>query len=97
MMMIDGIELKARTNLVAPGTTTEGVKIPLGLWEGSIENATVATALLSNLVDPAWIPSRGSCSLSGHRRVAGRPVQSVPSGGQLGGRLSATRPKPSTQ
>jgi transposase-like protein len=27
------------------------VKIPLGLWEGSTENKTVATALLSNLVE----------------------------------------------
>jgi len=31
--------------------STEGVKIPLGLWEGSSENAIVATALLSDLVD----------------------------------------------
>ena len=33
------------------GITTEGVKIPLGLWEGSSENAAVATALLADLVD----------------------------------------------
>jgi transposase-like protein len=51
VMMIDGIELKGRTNVVALGITTEGVKIPLGLWEGSTENATVATALLSDLVE----------------------------------------------
>jgi putative transposase len=51
VMMIDGIELKGRTCMVALGITTEGVKIPLGLWEGSTENATVATALLSDLVD----------------------------------------------
>ena len=47
VMMIDGLELQGRTNVVALGITTEGVKIPLGLWEGSTENATVATALLS--------------------------------------------------
>jgi len=35
VMMIDGIDLKGRTNVVALGITTEGVKIPLGLWEGS--------------------------------------------------------------
>ena len=51
VMMLDGIDLKGRTNVVALGITTEGVKIPLGLWEGSTENATVATALLSDLVD----------------------------------------------
>src|SRR6266581_8098055 len=51
VLMLDGIELKGRTNIVALGITTEGVKIPLGLWEGSTENATVATALLSDLVE----------------------------------------------
>jgi putative transposase len=51
VLMIDGICLKERTNVVALGITTDGVKIPLGLWDGSTENATVATALLSDLVD----------------------------------------------
>jgi len=50
-MMIDGIDLKGRCNVVALGITTEGVKIPLGLWEGSTENATVVTALLAGLVE----------------------------------------------
>ena len=50
-MMIDGLELQGRTNVVALGISTEGVKIPLGLWEGSTENATVATALLADLVE----------------------------------------------
>jgi putative transposase len=51
VLMLDGIELKGRTNVVALGITTEGVKIPLGLWEGSTENKTVATALLADLVE----------------------------------------------
>ena len=33
-MMLDGLELKGRMMIVALGITTEGVKIPLGLWEG---------------------------------------------------------------
>jgi transposase-like protein len=49
VMMLDGIELRGRTNIVALGITSEGVKIPLGLWEGSTDNATVATALRSDL------------------------------------------------
>jgi putative transposase len=32
VLMLDGIELKSRTNIVALGITTKGVKIPLGLW-----------------------------------------------------------------
>ena len=59
VMMIDGIELKGRTNVVALGITTDGVKIPLGLWEGSTENATVAAALLSDLVDRGLDPEQG--------------------------------------
>ena len=59
VMMIDGIDLKGRTNVVALGITTEGVKIPLGLWEGSTENATVATALLSDLVHRGLDPEQG--------------------------------------
>ena len=59
VMMIDGLELQGRTNVVALGITTEGVKIPLGLWEGSTENATVATALLSDLIERGLDPEQG--------------------------------------
>jgi hypothetical protein len=45
--MLDGIDLKGRTNVVALGITTDGVTLPLGLWEGSSEHAAVATALLA--------------------------------------------------
>ena len=59
VMMLDGLELKGRMMIVALGITTEGVKIPLGLWEGSTENATVATALLSDLVERGLGPEQG--------------------------------------
>jgi transposase-like protein len=59
VMMLDGLELQGRTNVVALGITTDGVKIPLGLWEGSTENATVATALLSDLVERGLDPEQG--------------------------------------
>ena len=58
-MMIDGVDLGERTNVVALGITTAGVKIPLGLWEGSTENAAVATALLSDLVERGLDPEQG--------------------------------------
>ena len=59
VLMLDGIELKGRTNIVALGIMTEGVKIPVGLREGSTENATVATALLSDLVERGLDPEQG--------------------------------------
>jgi putative transposase len=51
VLMLDGIELKGRCCVVALGVDTDGVKHPLGLWDGSTENATVATTLLANLVE----------------------------------------------
>jgi putative transposase len=59
VLMVDGIDLKGRTNIVALGITTEGQKLPLGLWEGSTENATVATALLADLVDRGLDTTQG--------------------------------------
>ncbi len=44
VMMLDGLEIADRTHVVALGISTEGVKIPLGLWEGSTENAALARA-----------------------------------------------------
>jgi putative transposase len=50
-LMLDGIELKGHCCVVALGIDTEGVKHPLGLWDGSTENATVTRELLTNLVE----------------------------------------------
>jgi len=49
-LMLDGIELKGRCCVVALGVTTDGIKVPLGLWDGSTENKTVAAHLLADLV-----------------------------------------------
>jgi transposase-like protein len=51
VVMIDGIELAGACHIVALGITSHGTKVPLSLREGSTENATVATALLADLVD----------------------------------------------
>jgi putative transposase len=58
VMMLDGLEITGRTHVVALGITTDGVKIPLGLWEGSTENATLARALLADLVDRGLDPEQ---------------------------------------
>ncbi len=47
--MLDGIELEERCHVVALGITTDGRKVGFGVWEGSTENATVATTLLADL------------------------------------------------
>lgn len=58
VMMLDGMEIAERIHVVALGITTEGVKIPLGLWEGSTENATLARMLLADLVDRGLDPEQ---------------------------------------
>ncbi len=58
VMMLDGLEIAERTHVVALGVTTEGVKLPLGLWEGSTENATLARTLLADLVDRGLDPEQ---------------------------------------
>lgn len=77
VMMLDGIELKGRTNIVALGITTEGVKIPLGLWEGSTENATVATALLSDLVERGLDPEQGMLFVVDGAKALRKAIRSV--------------------
>ena len=58
VMMLDGLEIAGRVHVVALGITTDGVKIPLGLWEGSTENATLARELLADLVDRGLDPDQ---------------------------------------
>ena len=58
VMMLDGLEIADRTHVVALGISTEGVKIPLGLWEGSTENASLARLLLADLVDRGLDPEQ---------------------------------------
>jgi putative transposase len=80
VLMLDGVDLKGRTNVVALGITTDGVKIPLGLWEGSTENAAVATALLADLVERGLDVEQGVlCVLDGAKalRKAVRDVLGV--------------------
>jgi putative transposase len=58
VMMLDGLEIAGRVHVVALGVSTEGVKVSLGLWEGSTENATLARSLLADLVDRGLDPGQ---------------------------------------
>jgi transposase-like protein len=48
-LMIDGVDFRGHCCVVALGIATDGFKVPLGLWDGSTENAVVAKELLVNL------------------------------------------------
>jgi transposase-like protein len=49
-LMIDGEHVSDHCCVVALAITADGTKVPVGLWEGSTENKTVATHLLADLV-----------------------------------------------
>lgn len=50
-LLVDGIGVGDHTIVVALGVTPEGKKVPLGLHQGSTENATVCTTLVNKLLD----------------------------------------------
>jgi transposase-like protein len=50
-LMVDGIGVGDHTIVIALGVTADGDKVPLGLHQGSTENAAVCTALLNGLIE----------------------------------------------
>ena len=50
-LMIDGVHFAEHLCVVALGISIDGTKFPLGVVEGSTENATVVKALLTDLRD----------------------------------------------
>jgi putative transposase len=77
VMMLDGVEIADRTHVVALGISTEGVKIPLGLWEGSTENATLARTLLADLVDRGLDPEQAILFVIDGSRALRRAIKDV--------------------
>jgi len=76
-MMLDGLEIAERMHVVALGITTEGVKVPLGLWEGSTENATLARTLLADLVDRGLDPEQGILFVIDGAKALRRAIKDV--------------------
>jgi len=81
-VMIDGVHFAEHLCVVALGITIDGTKVPLGVVEGSTENATVVKALLTDLRDrgldvgrPVLVVIDGAKALAaGVREVFDRPV-----------------------
>ena len=77
VMMLDGLEIADRTHVVALGITTEGIKIPLGLWEGSTENATLTRTLLADLVDRGLDPEQAILFVIDGAKALRRAIKDV--------------------
>ncbi len=50
VLMVDGVEVARQCLVCALVVTTDGRKVPVGLWLGDTENKTVVTNLLADLV-----------------------------------------------
>ena len=70
VLMLDGIEVAKRTDVVALGVNQAGEKRPLGPWQGSTENAVVCTALLQDLIERGLqINGRILCVIDGSKAL----------------------------
>jgi hypothetical protein len=100
ILMLDGIELKGRCLVVALRIDTDGVKHPLGLWDGSTENATVATTLLANLVDRGLDVEQGELVVmdgAGAARGRSGRARRAHAGAAVPQRTQRARPPPRTR
>jgi len=77
VMMLDGLEIADRVHVVALGISTDGVKIPLGLWEGSTENATLVGMLLADLVDRGLDPDQAILFVIDGGKALRKAIKSV--------------------
>ena len=59
VVFVDGFEFADHTMIGALGVTADGTKLPLGVVEGSTENATVVRGLISGLRDRGLDASEG--------------------------------------
>ncbi len=59
IVMLDGVHLGEHLLVVALGVTDDGTKVPLGVVEGSTENAAVCARLVADLVDRGLDAERG--------------------------------------
>jgi transposase-like protein len=71
VLMIDGLEVAGSCVVVCLVITTDGTKVPVGLWLGDTENKTVVTALLADLVARGLDTDSGVlCVIDGAKALA---------------------------
>jgi putative transposase len=69
-LLIDGIEVARQTVVVALGITSDGTKVPLGLAQGSTENAALCTSLLQGLLSRGLkVEDKLLCIIDGGRGI----------------------------
>jgi putative transposase len=75
--MVDGVHFGEHTCVVALGVDIDGVKHPLGVEEGSTENATVVTDLITGLRDRGLDVTRPVLAVLDGSKALSRAVKDV--------------------
>jgi putative transposase len=76
-LLLDGIHVAERCCVVALAILADGRKVPVGLWDGSTENATVVRHLLADLQGRGLDPSRGLLVVIDGAKALATAVRSV--------------------
>jgi transposase-like protein len=74
---VDGFDFAGHTLVGALGVTADGTKVPLGVVEGSTENASVVRGLISGLRDRGLDASRGILFVLDGGKALSRAVRDV--------------------
>lgn len=77
IVFIDGFDFAGHTMVGALGVTADGTKVPLGVVEGSTENATVVRGLISGLRDRGLDASEGILFVLDGGKALTRAVRDV--------------------
>ncbi len=77
VVMLDGVHLGEHLLVVALGVNDDGTKVPLGVVEGSTENAAVCTRLTADLVDRGFDASKGVLFVIDGGKALARAIRAV--------------------
>lgn len=77
VLMVDGIVVAGQCCVAALAITTEGRKVPVGLWLGDTENTTVVTDLLADLQARGLSAERGLLVVIDGGKALARAVDKV--------------------
>ena len=77
VLMVDGVRFGEHTCVVALGIGSDGVKHPLAVEEGSTENATLVTGLITGLRDRSLDVTRPILAVLDGAKALSRAVKDV--------------------
>jgi transposase-like protein len=77
VIMIGGLDMAGQCAVVAVAITTDGTKVPIGLWLGDTENKPVVIGLLADLAAPGVSADRGLLAVLDGAKALAAAVKKV--------------------